>query len=194
MCHTWGLARLLANLQGGHHGDVLHVGQQGGVVDAKISVMHQALKFISDSSSRLKLWHNTNSRFGAGILIGWGLSALRDIELRHTRQKSFVYTVSAPGEFYCHGQKYFWSRTGHNLVNKCTVPTTNDQAEAVGCEPVISRQCAWRPVHSGHKWDRVVRSKGCWFCSDEMLYIETKLGCERDALCETLHCVADAQC
>ena len=46
MCHTWGLARLLADLQGGqqggHHGGALHVGHQGGEPDPKCgtSILH----------------------------------------------------------------------------------------------------------------------------------------------------------
>ena len=50
MCHTWGLARLPADLhggqRGGHHGDALHVGQQGGVLDPKCGT--SILLFILD--------------------------------------------------------------------------------------------------------------------------------------------------
>ena len=50
MCHTWGLARLLADLQGGqrggHHGGALHVSQQGGVLDPKCGT--SILLFIVD--------------------------------------------------------------------------------------------------------------------------------------------------
>ena len=50
MCHTLGLARLLADLQGGqregHHGEVLHVSQQGGMLDPKCGT--SILLFILD--------------------------------------------------------------------------------------------------------------------------------------------------
>ncbi len=42
MCHTWILARLPAELQGGqrggHRGGALHLSQQGGMIDPKCGI------------------------------------------------------------------------------------------------------------------------------------------------------------